>query len=371
MGFTEGDAWATPRARRGKRKDILPTAVRALVTGATGAIGPAAVRALLTAGAAVRVFGRLDRVRDQPDRWPGWLPGVELASGDITRPDTVAAAMPDIDVVIHLAALLHVVNPPAGHEQRYRTINVDGTRHVAEAAAAAGVRRLVLASTTAVYGPTGGQPASEDTAPAPDSWYAESKLEAERVARAVGRQSGVEVVILRLSAVYGPRVRGNYRRLLRAMARGRFVSIGPGRNRRSLVADTDAARAFELAARHPAAAGQTFNVADGPAHTVDEILAAMAAAVGRRRPRWHLPAGLARIAAEAGDIAGGVVGRRPGLRPSIEKYLEESAVEASRIVDVLGFRPELDLADGWRMTAESLRATGELPPLAGPALVRT
>jgi nucleoside-diphosphate-sugar epimerase len=360
----------SPPARRAP-EDILPTAVRALLTGATGAIGPATVRALLDAGAAVRVFGRLDHVRDHPDRWPGWLPRVDLASGDVTQPDTVAAAMVGVDVVIHLAALLHVVNPPPGFERRYRDINVEGTRHVADAAAAAGVRRLVIASTTAVYGPTGGQAASEDTAPAPDSWYAESKLEAERVARAVGRQAGVEIVILRLSAVYGPRVRGNYRRLLRAMARGRFVSIGPGRNRRSLVADTDAARAFELAARHPAAPGQIFNVADGPAHTVEEILGAMAAAVGRRLPRWHLPTGLARAAAAAGDVAGGVIGRRPGLRPSVEKYLEESAVDVSRIGAVIGFRPQLDLETGWRLTAESLRATGELPPLAKPALART
>jgi nucleoside-diphosphate-sugar epimerase len=345
--------------------------VRALVTGATGAIGPATVRALLASGATVRVFGRLDRIRDQPDRWPRWMDEVELANGDLTQPDTVAAAMPGVDVVVHLAALLHVVNPPPGHAQRYRTINVEGTRHVADAAAAAGVRRLVLASTTAVYGPTGEQAASEDTAPAPDSWYAESKLEAERVARAIGRQSGLEVVILRLSAVYGARVRGNYRRLLRAMARGHFVSIGPGRNRRSLVADEDAARAFDLAARHPAAAGQIFNVSDGPAHTVEEIVTAMAAAVGRSRPRWHLPTSLARVVAAAGDVAGGVVGRRPGLRPSVEKYLEESAVDVSRIRDVLDFHPQLDLAAGWRMTADRLRATGELPPLAGASLVRS
>ena len=152
---------------------------------------------------------------------------------------------------------------------------------------------------------------------------------------------------------------------------GASCRSGPGRNRRSLVADADAARAFVLAARHPAAAGQTFNVADGPAHTVDEILAAMAAAVGRRPARWRLPASLARFAAAAGDVAGGVIGRHPGLRPSVEKYLEESAVDASRIVEVLGFRPELDLATGWRLTAESLRSTGELPPLAGPALART
>jgi nucleoside-diphosphate-sugar epimerase len=341
-----------------------------LVTGATGAIGPATVRALLDAGARVRLFGRFDHLRDNPDRWPMWLPKVDLATGDLTRPDTVTAAMPGIDVVLHLAALLHVVNPPPAHERRYHAINVEGTRHVAEAAAAAGARRLVLASTTAVYGPTGERPASEDTAPAPDSWYAESKLEAERVARAVGRQAGLEVVILRLSAVYGPRVRGNYRRLLRAMARGRFVSIGRGQNRRSLVADEDVARAFELAARHPAGAGEIFNVADGPAHTVDEILAAMAAAVGRRRPQWYLPAGLARVAAAAADFAGGTVGRRPGLRPSIEKYLEESAVDASRIGTVLGFRPQLDVRAGWWMTAEALRAIGELPPLSASARLR-
>lgn len=353
-------------ARAASKPEGYTTAVRALVTGATGAIGPATVRALLDGGADVRVFGRLERVRDHPDTWPAWLPRVELACGDLTQPDTLAAAMPGIDVVIHLAALLHVEKPPAGHEQRYRTVNVDGTRHVAEAAAAAGVRRLVLASTTAVYGPTGGQPATEDTAPAPDSWYAESKLEAERVARAVGRASGLEVVILRLSAVYGPRVRGNYRRLLRAMAHGRFVWVGPGRHRRSLVADADAARAFELAARHPAASGHTFNVADGPAHTVDEILDAMAAAVGRRRPRWQARAGLARLAAAAG-----ITGRRPAQRPSVEQYLEESSVDASRIGEAIGFRLVLDLDAGWRMTADSLRATGELPTIGGPALAGT
>ena len=276
--------------------------------------------------------------------------------------------MPGVDVVVHLAALLHVVNPPPGHDRLYREINAEGTQTVAEAAAAAGVQRLVLASTTAVYGPTGEREASEDTAPAPDSWYAESKLEAERVARAVGRRTGLEVVVLRLSAVYGPRVRGNYRRLLRAMARGRFVSIGPGRNRRSLVADQDAAQAFVLAARHSAAAGQTFNVADGPAHTVEEILGAMAAAVGRPQPRWHLPTGLARAAAAAGDLAGGAIGRRLGLGPSVEKYLEDSAVDASRLGAVLGFRPQLDLATGWRLTAECLRASGELPPLGRAAV---
>ncbi len=354
-----------------KQKDILPTAVRALVTGATGAIGPATVRALLASGAAVRAFGRVDSFGDHGGGGHGWPAEVEIVRGDVTLPDTVAPAMAAVDVVIHLAALLHVVNPPPGHAQLYRAINVEGTRHVVEAAVTAGVRRVVIASTTAVYGPTGEQAASEDTAPAPDSWYADSKVEAERVARAAGRQSGLEVVILRLSAVYGPRVRGNYRRLLQTVARGRFVAVGAGGNRRSLVTDHDAARAFVLAAQHGDAPGRILNVADGPAHTVEAILAAMAAAVGRPRPRLQVPIGLARAAATSLDAVAGAVGRRPGLRSAIEKYIEDSAVDATRIHDVLGFVPELDLAAGWLATANGLREAGDLPPLTGAALVRT
>jgi UDP-glucose 4-epimerase len=351
--------------------------VRALVTGATGAIGPATVRRLLAAGFDVRAFGRFSRAvhavagsdagRPAADGLPA---EVERYEGDITDPATLDGAMPGVDVVIHLAALLHIVNPPAHFAARYRAVNVDGTRHVAVAAGAAGVRRLVLASTTAVYGPTGTQPATEATPPAPDSWYAESKLEAERVAREVAAANGLELVILRLSAVYGPRVRGNYRRLLGAMARGRFVSIGHGRNRRSLVSDRDAAQAFVLAASHESAAGQVFNVADGPAHSVDAILGAMGAAVGQP-PRWRVSAGVARLGAAIADGAGAIVGRRVGLRPAVEKYLEESAIDATRIRDVLGFRPELDLAAGWRATADSLRATGELPPVPRAAVGRT
>ena len=93
----------------------------------------------------------------------------------------------------------------------------------------------------------------------------------------------------------------------------------------------------------------------------------MAAAVGRRRPRWPARVGFVRIAA----AAGGIIGRRRSLRPSVDEYLEESSVDASRIGDVLGFHPQFDLAAGFRMTAETLRATGELPPMAGPALARS
>ena len=336
--------------------------MRALVTGATGAIGPATVRALMASGLEVRAL-----VRPAGGARPGARDldaAVEVVAGDITDRAAIDRAVRGVDVVVHLAALLHIVNPDATLAPRYRDVNVEGTRHVVRAAADAGVRRVVLASTTAVYGPTGDMPATEATAPAPDTWYAETKLEAERVAREIARAGGPQAVVLRLSAVYGPRVKGNYRRLLGAIARGRFVAIGPGTNRRSLVSEHDAGRAFALAATHDAAAGGLFNVSDGTPHTIAAILGAMAAAVGRPTPRWRIPVGVARAAAGAIDLARGVIGQRSALRAAIDKYVEDAAVEATSVRDVLGFRPELDLAAGWAATAAALRQAGDLPPRA-------
>ena len=114
--------------------------------------------------------------------------------------------------------------------------------------------------------------------------------------------------VLRLGAVYGSRIKGNYRRLLIALARGRFVPIGPGSNRRTLVYDKDVGRAAMLAAVHPDAAGRIFNVTDGQIHTMEAIIETLCEALGRVPPRLTLPVGLIR------RFAGYPGGQRPGIR---------------------------------------------------------
>ena len=290
--------------------------LRVLVTGATGAVGPAVVREVVEAGHVVRLLVR--RVPDDPA-----LAAHDRCVGDLTDAAAVAAAVRDVDVVFHLAGLLHVTDPGPELEAEYDRINATATGALIEATRRAG-GRLVLASTTAVYGDTGAGLATEDTAPAPDTWYAQSKLAAERLVLEARRDDGTPIgTVLRLSAVYGPRVKGNYRRLVLALARRRFVPFGAGLNRRSLIHERDVGPAFLAAAACPAAAGRVYNLCDGTPHQVHrdhrrDQRCARALTSPAARP---LP--LARTIAGAAEATFGLIGRRaPITRAAIDKYIE-------------------------------------------------
>jgi len=231
---------------------------RVLVTGATGALGPRVVAALHAAGYRIRTLSI-----DAPQ--PAMLPeDVEVQIGDITDPQMVQAAMQGCNTVVHMAALLHIVNPPSALRSKYEQINVGGTATVVEAAMQAGVERLVFFSTIAVYGDTGGQIVDEETPPHPDTFYAQTKLDAEKIVLQTRGQDGQPLgVVLRLGAVYGSRIKGNYQQLVHALARGRFIPVGDGSNRRTLVYDKDVARAVVLAMQHRASGGKAGDLGEG------------------------------------------------------------------------------------------------------------
>jgi len=167
--------------------------------------------------------------------------------------------------------------------------------------------------------------------------------------------------VLRLGAVYGSRIKGNYERLTQALARNRFVPIGDGRNRRTLVYDKDVARAAALAVSHPDAAGRVFNVTDGAFHTVRDVIAAVCAALGRTPPRFSLPLPPIRLAAGLVEGVSRMMGFQPPIdRATIDKYTEDIAVSGEKIHTLLGFSPEYDLALGWYETVQEMRRYGDL-----------
>jgi UDP-glucose 4-epimerase len=330
--------------------------MRILVTGATGAVGPRVVSALRDAGHSVLVLAM-----DAPTT--GLLPNdVEIRIGDITDSTIVAESMSDIDIVVHLAALLHIVNPPPELRKKYERINVGGTATVVDAAVKAGVKRVILASTIAVYGPSDGKMLNEDSVPYPDTFYAQTKLAAEKIVLIASRADGQPLgTVLRFGAVYGSSIKGNYQRLVGALARGRFLAVGDGSNRRSLIYDKDLARAIVLVLSREASLGHIFNVTDCQFHTMKEIVAAMSLALGRIPPRYSLPVRPVRWAARLVEEAARLMGcQSPIVRATIDKYTEDIAVSGDKICRLLGFRPQYDLASGWRETVEDMRRTGEL-----------
>jgi len=327
-----------------------------LVTGATGAVGPSVVQALCEAGYTVRTFS-LDRSLSGV-----FPPNVQELIGNVTDPSAVQSAMRGVDAIVHLAALLHIVNPPPELRKKYERINVGGAANVIEAAVKAGVKRIVLASTIAVYGPSNGQILNEDSIPHPDTFYAHTKLAAEKIILNARSADGLPLgTVLRFGAVYGSRIKGNYQRLVGALARGRFLAVGDGSNRRTLIYDKDMTRAAVLAVSHHAVAGQIFNVTDGRFHTLREIIAAMSLALGRIPPRYSLPLKPVRWAAGLLEDAARVIGRQsPIVRATIDKYTEDIAVSGDKIRHLLGFVPQYDLAAGWRETVEDMRHAGDL-----------
>jgi UDP-glucose 4-epimerase len=288
---------------------------------------------------------------------------IDVRTGDVTDQQALETALEAIDIVIHLAALLHVLDPSPQVLEGYRRINVQGTTNLVEAATRSGVKRIVLFSTIAVYGRgASGQVLDEGTQPQPETQYARSKLEAEQIVLASKRSDGQPLgVVLRLAAIYGARVKGNYRRLVRSLARGQFVPIGDGRNRRTLIYDRDAARAALLAAQHPDACGGVFNVSDGEFHTMREILSVICAILERKTPRICIPVRPARLGAALLEDTARFFGRRsPVTRATIDKYTEDIAVDSAKIRSELGFESDFTLTDGWRQAVHEMRLEGEL-----------
>lgn len=328
-----------------------------LVTGATGAVGPRVVETLLKTGHRVRTYSL-----DPPQ--PGVSQaGCEARAGDILDANALQQAMQGCAAVIHMAALLHVVNPPPSLRPKYQSINVEGTRQVIQAAIETGLKRIVFFSTIAVYGDSPSGALDEESPTFPSSFYAQSKKEAEQLVLSAHNANGQPLgTVLRLGAIYGAKIKGNYHKLVNALARGRFIPLGKGMNRRTLVYDRDVARAALLAATHPDAAGRIYNVTDGTFHSLSEIIATICSALGRPQPKIQLPVAPVRWAAGVADDMAKMVGlRSPIGRATIDKYLEEVCVSGQQIQNELGFKPQYNLEGGWKETIAEMRAAGTLP----------
>jgi len=302
---------------------------RYLVTGASGFVGRFVVDELLADGAEVAAS-----TRRPAEAFPDGVHVVPVVEAG--RGIDWSTAVQGAQTVLHLAGRVHMMNDGAADPDpiaEFRRVNVEGTRMLAEQAAAAGVRRFVLVSSAKAVGGGRPDPYTESTPCVPLDSYSVSKLEAEHVVREVGESAGMETVILRPPVVYGPRVRANILRLMTMIGAGWPIPrVG---NVRSFIFVRNLSDAIKVCASHPRAANETFFVADDEAVSSSEF----ACHVGR-----HLGTTVRLLPAPAPAIrlASCIVGRRS----EAARFLESFVVDTSRIRDDLGWVPPYSMADG-------------------------
>jgi nucleoside-diphosphate-sugar epimerase len=307
-----------------------------LVTGATGLVGKALCAALI-ATYGVRIAVRNTETESQAD-------GLDVVRGELSATADWSAAMDRVAAVVHCAARRHVTKDHfADPLAEFRRINVEGSLQLARQAAAASVKRFVFLSSIKVNGEqtVPGRPFTADQTPSPADPYGVSKMEAETALRALARETGMEVVIIRPPLVYGPAVTGVFLTMIRALWRGIPLPLGAvTANRRSLVALDNLVDLIVTCIDHPAAANQTFLVSDAEDLSTAALLRRMGQALGRPARLLPVPVGVLRLAA---TLLG-----RPGIAQRLCGSLE---VDIDKTRHLLGWSPPLSVDEGLRRTA--------------------
>ena len=316
--------------------------MRFLITGANGFVGKFLCAELLRQGQSVRAAMR----SASPS-----IGNIEMAAvGAIDGETHWASALCDVDVVIHLAARVHVMKDDAADPlAEFLKINTQGTINLASQAAAAGVKRLIYVSSIKVNGEqtTETQPFAESGMPNPQDAYAISKWRAEQALLRVAQDTGLEVVIARPPLVYGPDVKGNFIRLLAAVNRGIPLPLASVHNKRSLIYLGNLVDALIVCANHPAAAGKTYLVRDGEDISTADLVRQMATSLGRPARLLPMPVMLLRW-----------LGRLLGKPEFVERIAGSLRINDDLIRKELGWKPRFTLRQGLHATADWYKTRG-------------
>ncbi|MFW5941338.1 MAG: NAD-dependent epimerase/dehydratase family protein [Chloroflexota bacterium] len=324
-----------------------------LVTGGTGFTGSHLVKRLLSRGHEVRVLDNqeglfFDELKEM---------GACITLGSVTDRELLDELVQGCDVVHHLAAAFRVINDP---KEVYWEVNVEGTRYLLEAAHKHGVQKFVYCSTQGVHGHVENPPGNEESPIAPADYYQYTKHEGEKVAHEF-MEKGMNITILRPTAIYGPGDPGRWLMLFKHTANGRFLMFGNGKTTYHPVYIDNLVDAFELSVEREEARGQTYIIGDREYYPLRDLVKMVGEAQGKdvsivRLPFWPLW-----TAALLTEIVCAPFGIEPPLfRRRVDWFRQMRAFDISKAVNELGYEAEVDLPTGLARTAEWYRANGYL-----------
>ena len=317
--------------------------MKILVTGATGFLASHLIPALQGRGYLVRA---LVLPSENPTRLKRL--DVEVHTGDVCQPATLAPAMSEIDAVFHLAAAIGVRRPM----REYYAINVAGTRNVCLAAQEAGVKRLVHVSSTSVYRQGMGVPVHEDSplVPLPDP-YPQTKAAADKLVQRMIMDENLPASIVRISTMYGPGDGLNFGRIADRLLAGHAIVIGSGSNLVPFVYVDDVVRGMLLVLEHQQAKGQIYNISDDNWPTQADLLREIAEQLGVRPPRFHIPYRLLYCSAFVAEGFAELTRSQHPLvtRFGVAMYGADNRFSSRRARQELGYEPQVPLSEGVKL----------------------
>lgn len=327
--------------------------MKVLVTGGTGFTGKALVQRLLGMGHEVVALDYKEGLKTQELR--DW--GAEVVLGSVTDQEVVRRAMRGVELVHHLAAAFREMNVPDSY---YHEVNVGGTRNVLEAALAEGVRKVVYCSTCGVHGNVDHPPAGEDAPIQPADYYQRTKWEAEPIVREFG-QRGLETVILRPAAIYGPGDPERFFLIFRRVAKGTFPMFGSGKTYYHPLYIDNLIDAFILAMENGRGSGEAYLIADEQYLAIEDLVRRIGKALDIDVKVPHYPVWPVVAAGHVCEKVCRPFGITPPLFPRrVDWYRQNRAFKIDKAKRDLGYRPKVDIDEGLRRTAEWYRQEGYL-----------
>lgn len=289
-----------------------------LVTGASGFVGSHLLQEMERRGISARGVTRRAK--------PG-LVAIPSYGVDMNWSGCLKA----VDTVVHLAARVHIMRETASDPLSvFREANVMATVNLARQAAKAGIRRFIFVSSIKVNGEftEPGRPFTADDPPNPQDPYGVSKAEAETALIALGRETGMEITIIRPPLVYGPGVRGNFRSLATWASYGLPSVFAAVKNKRSFVHVSNLCELLIKALDHPNAANRIFLVSDGRDYSTHELLEALTIKSGRQPYSVRLPLGLIQC-----------IGKMSGRRQAVERLTQSLQIDIRETSQTLNWTP--------------------------------
>ncbi|NCO68614.1 MAG: NAD-dependent epimerase/dehydratase family protein [Nitrospirae bacterium] len=310
-----------------------------LVVGAGSFIGRHLVDKLIGNGENVSVLVR--STKNLPDAWKGL---VNIHICDITEKESMAGVFKGVEVVFHLAARVHDVFEGTNSSKEHLVTNVEGTRNLLDECKGEVIKHFIFFSTIKTMAEKNNDTMDEGFVPAPQTPYGQSKLAAEELVSEYGRKNGFMTTSLRLPMVYGPGNKGNIYRMIEAVDRGRFIMVGRGDNKRSMVFVENVVDAALSVAGEKEADGKVYIVTDGIDYTVRELYETIARGLGKKPIAFHIPLAMARGIARLGDL-GKIISGKPLLFDSsvVKRLTSPFTFSSGRIQKEIGFKPKYNL----------------------------